>query len=102
MAPSVNTPIYRLERYTEQHPQEVLLLTALVEGELDQVVIFRGFSSSLVRSTAFDPDLSVLPENAVIQSIDRLQSPYDPNHPHYIQRGLTWDDLQPLLSAQGI
>ncbi len=92
----------RLERYTEQRPQEVLLVTVAVDGEIDQVIIFRGFSSSLVRSTAFDPDLPVLAENAVIQSIDRLQSPYDPNHPHYIQQGLTWEAMQLLLEALGV
>lgn len=92
----------RMERYTEKRPQEVLIVTVAVDGEIDQVVIFRGFSSSLVRSTAFDPDLPVLDENAVIQSIDRLQSPYDPNHPHYIQQGLTWEEMQLLLEALGV
>ncbi|XGV95560.1 MAG: hypothetical protein ACAF41_22805 [Leptolyngbya sp. BL-A-14] len=102
MTPSPAIPIHRLERYTEKQPQEVLLVTALVEGEIDQVAIFRGFSSSLVRSTAFDPDLPVLPENAEIQSIDRLQSPYDPSNPRYLQQGLTWDEIQPLLAAVGV
>ncbi|MBW4693084.1 MAG: hypothetical protein KME27_15125 [Lyngbya sp. HA4199-MV5] len=102
MAPSLDSPIDRLERYSEKHPQEVLLVTALVDGAIDQVAIFRGFSSSLVRSTAFDPDLPVLPENAVIQSIDRLQSPYDPNHPRYLQQGLTWEAMQPLLGSVGV
>lgn len=102
MAPSLNSPLHRLERYTEKQPQEVLLVTAMVEDEPDQVAIFRGFSSSLVRSTAFDPDLPVLPEHAVIQSIDRLQSPYDPSHPHYIQQGLTWGAMQPLLESVGV
>jgi hypothetical protein len=92
----------RLESYTEKRPQEVLLVTADVEGEIDQVAIFRGFSSSLVKATAFDPDLPVLAENAVIHSIDRLQSPYDPNHPHYIQQGLTWEEMQLLLDALGV
>lgn len=91
----------RLERYTEKHPQEVLLVLAEVDGEADQVAIFRGFSSSLVRSTAFDPDLPVLSDRAVIQSIDRLHSPYDPSHPRYIQQGLTWEAMQPLLEAAG-
>lgn len=92
----------RLERYTEKHPQEVLLVAAEVDGEADQVAIFRGFSSSLVRSTAFDPDLPVLPDRAVIQAIDRLHSPYDPSQPRYIQQGLTWETMQRLLEAVGI
>ncbi|PSB30449.1 hypothetical protein [Stenomitos frigidus] len=102
MAHPVDMPGQRLERYTEKQPQEVLLVTTIVEGEVDQVVIFRGFSSSLVRSTAFDPDLPVLAENAVIQSIDRLQSPYDPSHPRYIQQGLTWEEMQALLKVLGV
>ena len=97
MAQSTNAPGLRLERYTEKRPQEVLLVTATVGHERDQIAIFRGFSSSLVRSTAFDPDLPVLPSDAVIESIDRLRSPYDPSNPRYIQQGLTWEAIQPLL-----
>jgi|SRR5579883_1682643 len=92
----------RLEQYTEKRPQEVLLVTAEIDGEADQIVIFRGFSSSLVRSTAFDPDVPVLPSQSVIHTIDRLQSPYDPGNPKYIQQGLTWETMQPLLKAAGV
>lgn len=99
MVHSVNAPGQRLERYTEKRPQEVLLVTAKVEGEIDQIAIFRGFSSSLMRSTAFDPDLPVLPSHAVIESIDRLQSPYDPSNPRYIQQGVIWEEMQTLLEA---
>jgi hypothetical protein len=92
----------RLEQYTEKRRQEVLLVTAEVEGEPDQVAIFRGFSSSLMRSTAFDPDIPVLPESAQILTIDRLLGPYDPNHPRYLQQDLTWETVQPLLAEVGI
>ena len=50
-------PLFRLEQYTLKHPQEVLLVKAEVNGELDELMVFKGFSSSLVRSTAFDPDV---------------------------------------------
>ncbi|HEY9659673.1 MAG TPA: hypothetical protein V6C65_14535, partial [Allocoleopsis sp.] len=60
---------FRLEQYTIKRPQEVLLVTAEIDGELDQIAIFKGFSSSLVRSTAFDPDVPVLPPDAKIVSI---------------------------------
>lgn len=102
MAEPVNTSGQRLERYTEQRPHEVLLVTVEVDGERDQVAIFRGFSSSLVRSTAFDPDLPVLASHAVIKSIDRLQSPYDPSNPHYIQQNLTWEEMQLLLEVLNV
>lgn len=92
----------RLEKYTEQRRQEVLLVTAEIEGETDQVAIFRGFSSSLVRSTAFDPDVPVLPETANILAIDRLAGPLDPANPRYIQQGLTWEAVQSLLAEVGV
>lgn len=92
----------QLEQYTLKRPQEVLLVTAIIAGETDQVAIFRGFSSSLMRPTAFDPDVPVLPQDATILTIDRLTSPYDPNQPHYIQQGLTWETMQPLLAEADI
>ncbi|AMW31118.1 MULTISPECIES: hypothetical protein [Arthrospira] len=86
-----------LENYTKNHPGEVLLVRVSVDGELDEIAIFKGFSSSLMRPTAFDPDIPVLPDHAQILEIDRLLSPYDPANPKYIQRGLTWDTMQSLL-----
>lgn len=102
MVNSVPSPGSRLERYTEKCPHEVLLVMAEVEAEPDQIVIFRGFSSSLMRSTAFDPDVPVLPDRAVILTIDRLLGPYDPANPRYLQQGLTWETMQPLLVAAGV
>lgn len=92
----------RLEKYTTKRPQEVLIVTAEIEGELDRIAIFKGYSSSLMRSTAFDPDIPVLPENATITAIDRVASPYDPDTPRYIQQGLTWETIQPLLAEVGV
>jgi len=92
----------RLERYTEKQRQEVLLVTAEIADEVEQVLIFRGFSSSLTNPTAYDPDIPVLPESAKIVSIDRLRGPYNPAAPEYLQQGLTWDDLVMLLEAAGV
>lgn len=92
----------RLERYTEKRRQEVLLVTASLDGELDQVAIFRGFSSSLVKPTAFDPDVPVLPASAKIVTIDRLEGPYNPENPRYLQQGLTWEQIEPLLAEVGV
>lgn len=92
----------RLEQYTLKRRQEVLLVTAEVAGDRDQVAIFKGFSSSLVRSTAFDPDVPVLPDSACIVQIDRLQGPYDPAQPQYLQQGLTWETIQSLLAEVGV
>ncbi len=93
---------HRLEQYTLKRPQEVLLVTAEIDGEADEITIFKGFSSSLVRPTAFDPDIPMLPETAKILTIDRLQAPYNPVIPRYIQRGLTLEAMQELLAEVGV
>ncbi|GAB4226834.1 MAG: hypothetical protein Kow00121_55270 [Elainellaceae cyanobacterium] len=92
----------RLEQYTLKRPQEVLLVTAEVEGEPDQIAIFKGFSSSLTRPTNFDPDVPILPTDAVIIEIDRLHGPFNPANPQYIQQGLTLAEMQALLAEVGV
>jgi hypothetical protein len=92
----------RLEQYTVRRPQEVLIVRVETEGEFDEIAIFKGFSSSLVRSTAFDPEIPVLPEGAKIISIDRLAGPYNPNNPRYLQQGLSWETMKSLLLEIGI
>ena len=83
----------RLERYTLKHPEEVLIVHAHVAGQPDQIVIFRGFSSSLMRPTAFDPEVPVLPDTAVISRIDRLEGPYLSQAPVYIERDIGLDEF---------
>ena len=92
-----NSIANRLEQYTVKRPQEVLLVTAEIDGETDEIAIFKGFSSSLMRPTAFDPDVPVIPEDAKIIKIDRLHSPYNPEDPEYIQQGLTLEVMESLL-----
>lgn len=92
----------RLEQYTVKRSHEVLIVKAEIDGEFDEIAIFKGFSSSLTRSTASDPEVPVLPEKAKIVSVDRLQSPYNPNNPRYLQQGLSWETMQSLLSEAGV
>ncbi|MGB7440021.1 MAG: hypothetical protein WA919_03055 [Coleofasciculaceae cyanobacterium] len=92
----------RLEQYTSKYPQEVLIVTAEIAGEEDQIAIYKGFSSSLMRPTAFDPDIPVLPAEAKIIKIDRLASPYSPNAPRYIEQNITWETMEELLSSAGL
>lgn len=92
----------RLEQYTLKRPGEVLLVNAEIDGEADQIAIFKGFSSSLVRSTAFDPDVPVLPESAKILTIDRLEAPFNPTNPRYIAESIDWDVMQTLLAEVGV
>jgi hypothetical protein len=94
-------PGLRLEQYTLRRPQEVLVVHTLLSGEADQVLIFRGFSSSLMRPTAADPEVPVIPEEAEIQAIDVLVGPYNPENPQFLHRGLTWKAVLPLLEAVG-
>lgn len=92
----------RLEQYTAKRPQEVLIVTIEIDGETDQIAVFKGYSSSLMRPTAFDPDIPILPDSAEIISIDRVASPYNPTNPNYIEQGLNWQTLQPLLLQVGV
>ncbi|MEL6471294.1 MAG: hypothetical protein AAFQ74_16330 [Cyanobacteria bacterium J06623_4] len=92
----------RLENYTLSHPEEVLLVQVTVDDEPDQILIFKGFSSSLMRSTAFDPEVPVLPEAAVIQSIDRLKGPYLPQSPSYIEQNIPLQDFLIRLDQSGL
>ncbi|MDR9402839.1 MAG: hypothetical protein RI580_05305 [Halothece sp. Uz-M2-17] len=92
----------RLEQYTLKHPQEVLLLEVETAGETDQILIFKGFSSSLTGATAYDPDVPVLAENATILKIDRAQSPYSPDNPQYLEQGISWETMEQRLNALGL
>lgn len=89
---------WRLEQYTIKYPQEVLIVTAEIAGVEDQIAIYKGFSSSLMRPTAFDPDVPVLPAQAKIINIDRVASPYNPDAPHYLQQGINREMMEQLLS----
>ena len=86
----------RLESYSRNHPEEVLVVKLDLDGEPDEVMIYKGFSSSLMRPTAVDIDVPVIPEHAAILEIDRLVGPFNPNAPKPIQLGLSWSDFQDL------
>ncbi|WP_375505808.1 hypothetical protein [uncultured Nostoc sp.] len=92
----------RLEQYTAKRPQEVLIVTVEIADEQDTIAIFKGFSSSLMRPTAFDADVPVLPDGAIILNIDRVTSPYNPEAPRYIQQRLSWEAMEALLSEVGV
>ncbi|MFM7423593.1 MAG: hypothetical protein ACKO7W_01085, partial [Elainella sp.] len=87
---------YRLEQYTLKRPQEVLLVAAEIDGEPDEITVFKGFSSSLVRPTAYDPDVPMLPAAAKILKIDRVQAPYNPSQPAYLQQNIPLEEMLQL------
>ncbi|MDX1977879.1 MAG: hypothetical protein SFT94_09405 [Pseudanabaenaceae cyanobacterium bins.68] len=78
------------EKYSQLHPDQVLIVEAMIDGETDQIMVFKGFSSSLVKPTAYDPDLGVLPDQAEILAISCLQAPYNPSQPIYLAQNLSW------------
>ena len=43
-----------------------------------ELLLFRGFTSSVTHATAFDPDRPALPEGAVIDTAELLAGPLDP------------------------
>ncbi|WP_414753735.1 hypothetical protein [Anabaena sp. CCY 9910] len=92
----------RLEQYTSKRPQEVLLVTVEIANEQDKIAIFKGFSSSLMRPTAFDPDVPVIPDEARVISVDRIASPYNPESPRYIQRDISWEAMESVLTEVGV
>ncbi|MEI6442140.1 MAG: hypothetical protein WCO29_03150 [Nostocales cyanobacterium ELA583] len=92
----------RLEQYTVKKSQEVLIVTVEIDDEPDQIAVFKGFSSSLMRPTAYNPDVPVLPDTATIITIDRIASPYNPDAPRYLQQNISWEDMQVLLLEVGV
>lgn len=84
-------PIQQLEQYSLKHRTEVLRVLAQDQGEPVELLVFRGFSSSLTQPTAFDPDVPVLPPSAVIESIQRFRSPYQPDQP--LAPAQTWAEF---------
>ncbi len=89
----------QLEQYSQHHPHEILLVTIQYNEQRDQIMIYKGFSSSLMNSTEFNPDIPILPEEATIIRIDRLKSPYNSQNPQYLEQGLTWETMQPRLTG---
>jgi hypothetical protein len=52
-----------------------------------------------MRPTAFDPDIPVLPPDATIESIDRLQAPFNPDSPQYLDQGLSVAEVEHRLNT---
>ncbi|ABG52488.1 MAG: hypothetical protein O4861_16290 [Trichodesmium sp. St16_bin4-tuft] len=97
-----NNIAHRLEQYTIKQANQVLIVNIVIDQQPDEIAIFKGFSSSLMQPTAFNPDVPVLPETAKIISLDILESPYNPEAPVYIKQGLTWEQMQSLLIEVGL
>ena len=94
---------WRLEQYSLKRKQEVLMVhLQTAAGEPDTVMIYAGFSSSLMRPTAFDPDIPVIAADSKIISIDRLASPYNPSNPQYLESGLDLKAMNQILAKMNL
>lgn len=97
MGPGPSSLLQRLEQISREHPYRVLRLRgqlplALEAAEVEpaaaqtsawepfELLIFRGFSSSVTHPTAYDPDQSALPPGAVLGSAELLAGPLDPSN----------------------
>lgn len=80
MLRAVNDPgwMARFEALSRERPQRVLRLRGRLEGELFELLIFRGFSSSTTHPTAFDPDQSVVPPGVLLDTAELLAGPLNP------------------------
>ncbi len=83
MAMPVADLLAALEVISREHPDRVLRLRGELSGEEGQseafeLLIFRGFSSSVSHPTAFDPDQPALPADARIDGAELLQGPLSP------------------------
>lgn len=93
----------RLEKYTLKHKQEVLMVhLETANGEPDTVMIYAGFSSSLMMPTAFDPDIPVIAADSTVVSIDRLASPYDPSNPQYLETKISLAEMIDILEQMNL
>ena len=92
----------RLEKYTGKRKEVLMVHLEMASGEPDTVAIYAGFSSSLMRATAFDPDVPVIAADAQIISVDRLKSPYNPSNPQYIESGLTLEAMENILREMNL
>ena len=72
----------QLGAISRSRPDRVLRLTGHLPGdhgeELFELLIFRGFSSSVSHPTAFDPDQPALSEAARIEAAQLLAGPLNP------------------------
>jgi hypothetical protein len=83
MSWSVLALLAELEQCTRQRPDRVVRLRGQLEGssglEPFELLIFRGFSSSVSHPTAWDPDQPALPASATVSSAELLEGPLNPS-----------------------
>ena len=92
-----------LEAISREQPDRLLRLRGELPGaagapEPFELLIFRGFSSSISHPTAFDPDQPALPADATITAAELLLGPYNPGEEQLLRGPLAAEHfLQPAL-----
>ncbi|XP_039054834.1 uncharacterized protein LOC120197337 [Hibiscus syriacus] len=89
-----NGKIAMLEVYSQSAREEALIVHALVDEQQVELLIFKGFSSCLSYGTSPDPSKSVIPRRAVINSIYRMEGPFDPSNIQYIEIAFQWQSFK--------
>ncbi len=86
----------RLEGISRDRPDRVLRLLGRLpadpandrpEPEPFELLIFRGFSSSVTHPTAFDPDQPALPEGTRVETAELLEGPLRPGAERLLRSG---------------
>jgi hypothetical protein len=91
-----------LERYTQRIPTEALRVQIQIGDIEDWVLIFRGFSSSLMRSTPANLEDPVIPSGAKLLRLERLRAPLDPVNPVVLAEYQSPDEVRGLLQEQAL
>ncbi|MFM7674411.1 MAG: hypothetical protein ACKO5F_02230 [Synechococcus sp.] len=92
-SPSCHGLLAALEERSSERPDRVLRLRGQMPAAGDppgamepfELLIFRGFSSSVSHLTAFDPDQPALPAEARIEAAELLQGPLNPAEERSLQ-----------------
>ena len=81
--PNSNNILKRLELISERKGKRLLRLKGYVNNKNKdylEIIIFKGFSSSITHPTEFDLSNSTLPNNAILEDGEILEAPMDPKN----------------------
>ena len=101
--PSIAALLRQLETISHGRPDRVLRLRGTLpadpgcdrlELEPFELLIFRGFSSSITHPTAFDPDQPALPEGSRLETAELLEGPLRPGAERLLRSGVVTDFLE--------
>jgi len=88
-----------LERLSAQHPNWLLRCRGhLFTGEAFELIIFRGFSSSISHHTTADADTCLLQTKDQLETIEILRAPLQSGAEHVIQPALAPEDFWQWLN----